>query len=118
MNELIVIVVGLLAAIALIVIERLGTSNNKALETMLNGMADHADRLLSQYSTQLKPLFDLVTTAEAFIDEPTDPAVQYLPNDIVEMLREVAEFAKRFTDGEPPVETATDPSSEPAPIEK
>jgi hypothetical protein len=119
MTELIVIVVGLLAAIALVVIERLGTSNHKALEAMLNGMADHADKLLSGYSAQLKPLYDLVLTAEAFIDDDSDPAVQYLPDDVIELLREVAEFAKRYTDGAPPVETLPpDPANEQAPIEK
>jgi hypothetical protein len=119
LNELIVIVLGLIAGGALVVFRSLGIAHNAAIEALFTGMADLADRQLAAYGAQLKPVFGAAAAIESLIDEETDFAVQNLPTEVIEAAQTIVDFTQRFTDGEPPVEVAPpDPATQSAPINK
>lgn len=98
-NQLIIIVLGLLAAVALIVMERMNASRSAEIEALLSGVAIQADRILANYGRQLEPVHHLALTAESLIDEDTDFAVQHLPAEVIQAAQTVVDFTKRFTDG-------------------
>lgn len=113
LNELIVIVLGLLGAGILVVIERMNATRSAEIEMLLKGVANQADKLLAGYGDRLKPIYDLASTAETLIDEESDLAVQQLPPDVISAAQLIIDFAQRFTDGEPPQEHAVNPIDQP-----
>ena len=107
-NELIVIVAGLLAGGGLIVIERMNATRSAEIEALLKGVSDQADRMLAGYGERLKPIFDVATLVESLIDEESDFVVQQVPPDVISAAQAIVDFAQKYTDGKPP-EEATPP---------
>ncbi len=105
-NQLIVIVLGLIGGGVLIVMERMNATRSSEIEALLTGAANQADKLLAGFGDRLKPIYEIAKTAESLIDEDTDFAVQNLPKDVIEAARVIVAFAERFTDGEAPAQEA------------
>lgn len=107
-EQLIIVVLGALAALALGVIAYISQQRKgdvaalaELLKPVLEALAVRADVALAPYGAALRPAHALVEAAGTLIDEPTDYAVQHLPPAVIAAAREIAAWADKLTDGVP-----------------
>lgn len=105
--DVVVIVIGIVAAVGIVAIAYLRASNNtkwlaiaELVAPVLPAMLGKADTALAVYGSQLKPVNDAVGAISTLIDEDTDWVTMALPRPLVDALREALGIADDLTDGE------------------
>lgn len=119
-NELIIVVLGVLALAGLGVIAYIARQLKGGLaeiaamfQPVLERLVEQADAALAPYGPQLKPAHELVTALGPLVDDPDDFIVKALatalgakPEDVVAALQPVVEGAADLTNGK--VETPSE----------
>lgn len=107
-NLVAIIVLGTVAVAALIVLaygQRKGDATLTAALQPTQALAESLllrfDTVLVPYGDKLRPINDLTTAAGTLIDEPTDFAVQLLPQDVTAIANLVIQHIQTLTDGKP-----------------
>ncbi len=108
-NLVAVIVLGLVAVAALIVLaygKRKGDDTLVAAlypyQSFAEMLIQRLDTVLAQYGAALKPVNEVATAVGTLVDEPIDFAVKMLPADVTVIANEVIKYLQTLTDGQPP----------------
>lgn len=106
--NIVIVIVGILAAVGIAAIAYLRASNNakwlavaELIAPLLPALVGRADTLLAPYGQQLKPINDMAQALGTLVDDDTDWVVVNLPRPLVVALREAFGLADDLTDGQP-----------------